>query len=99
MMNKFNRKTTKKKHQPIRTCVGCKVLKPKHELLRIVKKKNCVIELDLTGKAPGRGAYICHNIECAKISRKHRGFDQTFKLDVPDTFYIALLEYFNLNYA
>jgi len=83
----------------MRTCIGCRVLKPKHELLRIVRKKNCTIELDLTGKAPGRGAYICMNIDCAKLALKRRGVDRTFKLDVPDNFYDTLLEYFNLNYS
>ena len=94
IMKKINRKIATKKHQPIRTCVGCRILKPKHKLLRIVKKKDLTIELDPSSKASGRGAYICLNVECAKLAKKHRGFDQTFKAKIPDTFYDTLIEYF-----
>ena len=52
------------KKVPERTCIGCKEVKPKNELLRIVKDKENVISIDLTGKKNGRGAYICANEEC-----------------------------------
>ena len=52
------------KKQPQRTCIGCREKKDKKQLIRIVKNKEGKISLDRTGKANGRGAYICDNIEC-----------------------------------
>ena len=49
---------------PLRTCMGCNEKKPKKELVRVVKNKDGEIFIDRTGKADGRGAYICDSIEC-----------------------------------
>ena len=49
---------------PERRCIACNTQKPKCELLRIVKNKDNEISIDLTGKKPGRGAYICKSTEC-----------------------------------
>ena len=49
---------------PLRTCMGCSEKKPKKELIRIVKNKDGIISIDRTGKADGRGAYICDSVEC-----------------------------------
>ena len=49
---------------PQRTCLGCNEAKPKNELIRIVKQSDGKIFVDKTGKAEGRGAYICNNVEC-----------------------------------
>ena len=54
----------KLKKIPMRMCVGCKELKPKKELLRIVALPTGIIELDRTGKKSGRGVYICNSSEC-----------------------------------
>ena len=53
-----------KKKKPERTCMACNEQKEKQELLRIVRSKDGIIEVDLTGKKSGRGAYICKNLEC-----------------------------------
>ncbi len=53
-----------KKHVPIRTCVVCGTSRPKRELIRIVRTPEGKVELDLTGKKPGRGAYLCPRVEC-----------------------------------
>ena len=58
------------KNLPKRTCIGCNEIKLKKELIRIVKNKEGQISLDKTGKANGRGAYICDNIECLEKAIK-----------------------------
>lgn len=61
----------KKKVQ--RICVGCSAKKDKNELIRIVKQKDEIIRVDKTGKLPGRGAYICGEVDCFnKIKRTHK---------------------------
>ena len=55
---------------PERTCMACNKQMPKQDLLRIVKSKDGIIEVDLTGKKNGRGAYICKNAECLKKAIK-----------------------------
>ena len=60
----------KQKKIPQRTCNGCGAQKPKKELVRVVRSPEGEVSLDLTGKKPGRGAYICRDIECLKKARK-----------------------------
>ena len=55
---------------PQRTCLGCNEAKPKNELIRIVKQSDGKIFVDKTGKAEGRGAYICNNGECLEKAIK-----------------------------
>ena len=69
---------------PLRTCTGCNEMKPKKELVRVVRSPEGEISLDLTGKAPGRGAYVCRNAECLKIARKARRFERAFSCAIPD---------------
>ncbi len=58
------------KKQPLRQCTGCGEMKPKKELVRIVKSPEGIISLDRSGKANGRGAYICRNAECYRKAVK-----------------------------
>ena len=51
---------------PMRQCVGCREMRPKRELVRVVKSPEGEITLDFKGKAPGRGAYVCPNVDCLK---------------------------------
>lgn len=71
---------------PERTCIGCKEVKPKNELLRIVKDKENVISIDLTGKKNGRGAYICASEECldkaVKSNRLAKAFEQNIDKEI-----------------
>lgn len=60
------------KKVPLRKCMGCGEMKPKKELVRVVRSPEGEISLDLTGRKPGRGAYVCHRAECLKIARKAR---------------------------
>ena len=75
------------KKTPLRRCLGCMEMKPKQELIRVVKNKEGDISLDLTGKMPGRGAYIYRNIDCLKAARKAHRFDREFKLTIPEEIY------------
>ena len=61
---------------PMRMCVGCREMKPKMTLLRVVKPQEGDAHIDRTGKAPGRGAYVCDDIECLKKARKSRALER-----------------------
>lgn len=82
----------KQKKIPLRKCTGCGEQKPKKELVRVVKTPNGEILLDLTGKASGRGAYICNNAECLKKARKSKRIDRTFEMTIPDEVYKQMEE-------
>ncbi|MDY3989785.1 MAG: YlxR family protein [Massilioclostridium sp.] len=72
---------------PMRMCTGCGEMKPKRELVRVVKNSEGEISLDLTGKAQGRGAYVCRSIDCLKKARKSRRIERSFKCRIPDELY------------
>ncbi len=69
---------------PLRRCNGCMEMKPKKELVRVVKNKEGEITLDLTGKKAGRGAYICKNLDCLKKARKARRIEKEFACKIPE---------------
>ena len=75
---------------PLRTCVGCKEVKPKKELIRVVKTPENEIKLDLTGKLNGRGAYICKSEECLKKAQKSGALSRAFSLEVSSEIYEKL---------
>ena len=72
---------------PLRKCVGCNEMKPKRELIRAVRSPEGSISLDRTGKANGRGAYLCHSAECLKKARKRRALERAFKCAVDGLVY------------
>lgn len=83
----------KLKKIPMRMCVGCKELKPKKELLRIVALPTGIIELDRTGKKSGRGVYICNSSECfQKAFDSHHGLERSLKRPVSRDVYDAIKE-------
>ena len=82
----------KQKKIPMRKCTGCGEQKPKKELVRVVKTPDGEILLDLTGKASGRGAYICNSAECLKKARKSKRIDRTFEMTIPDEIYEQMEE-------
>ena len=67
-----------------RTCMGCNKKRQKQELLRIVKNKQGEISIDIEGKKPGRGAYICKNINCLEKLQKSKRFQKSFGMGLPD---------------
>lgn len=78
------------KKVPLRKCTGCGEMKPKRELVRVVKSPEGEITLDLTGKLPGRGAYVCPNAECLKAARKARRLEKAFQCKIPDEVFAAM---------
>lgn len=75
---------------PQRQCVGCRTMRDKKELIRVVKTPENEIILDTTGKKSGRGAYVCPDAECLKKARKSRALERAFSLAIPDEVYDAL---------
>ena len=80
----------KVKKIPLRQCIGCMTPRPKKELVRIVKTKEGEIKLDTTGKAAGRGAYICNDQECLKKAHKKKAFNKAFQQEIKDEIYDML---------
>lgn len=78
------------KELPKRTCIGCKEVKIKKELIRIVKNKENQIFVDKTGKANGRGAYICESIECLEKAIKTKALERGFETQISDEVYDEL---------
>ena len=78
------------KSLPQRTCIGCNSKKNKNELIRIVKNKEGKISIDKTGKAAGRGAYICDNIECLERAIKTKKIDKAFEMKINNEIYESL---------
>lgn len=72
---------------PQRTCIGCNTQKNKKDLIRIVKDKDGNISIDRTGKANGRGAYICDNIECLEKAIKSKKLERTFETKISEEIY------------
>ena len=62
---------------PMRKCTGCGVSKPKKELVRVLKTVDDGIVMDLTGRKNGRGAYICHNMECLTKAIKTKAIERS----------------------
>ena len=75
---------------PMRQCLGCREMKPKKELIRVVKSPEGEISLDFKGKKPGRGAYVCPNPECLKKARKARALERAFETAIPPEVYDAM---------
>ena len=75
---------------PQRQCVGCRTMKEKKALIRVVKTPEEEIVLDVTGKKSGRGAYVCPEMECLKKARKSRALERAFDLTIPAEVYDAL---------
>ncbi len=75
----------------MRMCVGCREMKPKKELLRVVKSPAGPIVFDRVGKAPGRGAYVCPNPECLKKAQKSKALDRALEAQVTQEVYDTLL--------
>ena len=73
-----------------RTCIGCMEEKEKKSLIRIVKQNDGKIFIDKTGKANGRGAYICNNIECLEKAIKSRRLERAFEQKIDNEIYESL---------
>ena len=76
---------------PMRQCVGCREMKPKKELIRVVRSPEGAISLDFRGKAPGRGAYLCPDPACLKRAMKAKALSRAFETEIPQEIYEDLL--------
>jgi predicted RNA-binding protein YlxR (DUF448 family) len=65
-------------------------MKPKRELIRVVRNKDGEVSLDKTGKKPGRGAYICPNAECLKKAKKAKRLEKSLAVKIEDDVYDQL---------
>ncbi len=75
------------KNLPKRTCIGCNEIKLKKELIRIVKNKDGQITVDKTGKAQGRGAYVCNNIQCLESAIRYKKLEKKFECKIDEELY------------
>ena len=75
---------------PMRMCTGCGESKPKGELVRVVRSPQGEISIDVQGKKPGRGAYICPNADCLKKARKSKRIERSLETSISEDVYSAL---------
>lgn len=80
----------KKKNIPLRKCISCSERKPKDELVRVVKNKLGEVDIDLGGKANGRGAYLCKDLECIDQAEKTNRLSSALKTKVSEDLYEKL---------
>ena len=78
------------KKVPLRMCLGCREMKPKTEIIRVVKSPDDEISLDITGKKPGRGAYVCRDTGCLNRAVKSKALSRAFKMPVPNDIFDEL---------
>lgn len=72
---------------PLRMCLVCRKMLPKQELIRVVRQKDGTFLVDTTGKAPGRGAYVCKDSACVSKLKAKRFLNKSFKTAVPEEIY------------
>lgn len=75
---------------PMRMCVGCKEMKPKKELVRVVRNSAGEVQVDKTGKLPGRGAYICLSNECLQKAKKTKALERALENKIEADIYARL---------
>ena len=74
----------KQRKVPMRMCVGCREMKPKRELLRVVRSPEGEVSFDLTGRKPGRGAYVCRSEACLMQAIKKKQLERAFSAPISD---------------
>lgn len=77
---------------PQRQCLGCREMKNKRDLIRVVRSPEGDISLDFKGKKSGRGAYVCPDPACLARVRKSKALERAFKTAIPPEVYAALEE-------
>ena len=75
---------------PMRQCLGCREMKPKKELIRVVRSPEGEISLDFRGKANGRGAYVCPEMACLKKAIRAKALERAFSTAIPEEIYALL---------
>lgn len=77
---------------PMRMCVGCREIKEKRSLLRVVKSPDGAISFDRVGKAPGRGAYVCKSKACLERALKAKQLERALETRIDETVFAQLME-------
>ena len=77
---------------PLRQCIGCMEMKPKKELIRVLRREDGSFTLDATGRMNGRGAYVCPKEDCLTKAIRSKGLDRSFKMKLPQEVYESLSE-------
>ena len=77
---------------PMRMCFGCREMHEKRELIRIVKSAEGMVSIDMRGKAPGRGAYICRKSDCLERAMKSRALERALEHRIEPDVYERLRE-------
>jgi len=77
---------------PMRQCTGCREMRAKRELVRVVRSPEGAVSLDFRGKLPGRGAYVCHNADCLKKAIRTRALERALDVRIPEEIYQQLQE-------
>lgn len=80
---------------PMRQCAGCREMKSKKEMIRVLKTSDEEIVLDVTGKKNGRGAYLCFSEECLEKAIKNHGLERSLKAAIPKEIYEDLKKEFD----
>ena len=75
---------------PQRQCMGCRERKAKREMIRVVRGTDGTVGLDFSGKAPGRGAYICPDPECLKKAVRSKALERSLETEIPEEVYARL---------
>lgn len=75
---------------PLRKCTGCGEMKPKKELIRVLKTGEDEVVLDLTGRKNGRGAYLCNSVSCFQKAKKTKGLERSLQMKIPEELYEVL---------
>ena len=75
---------------PLRQCVGCREMKPKRDLIRVVRSPEGAISLDFKGKASGRGAYVCPDPECLNRAIRSKALERGLDTAIPQEIYDSL---------
>ena len=82
----------KTKKLPMRMCTGCREMKPKKELVRVVRPTEGAVAIDRVGKAAGRGAYICYGADCLAKAIKTKALERALETQIDNEVYEALKE-------
>lgn len=85
------------KRIPLRKCVGCGEMIGKKGAVRVVRGKEGNISVDLKGKEPGRGAYICRDLNCLELAVKGKKLERSLKCRIPDEIYDSIKKELNAN--
>ena len=76
----------------MRQCIGCREMKNKKEMIRVIRSADEKIELDVTGKKNGRGAYLCFSRDCLEKAVKNHGLERSLKAAIPEEVYDSLIK-------